>query len=180
MANNIIDITKYSPKSLDTFFFDNNVWMYLFCPLGNYNKAKQKHYSAFFKDAQSCRSCIFINSMVLSEFSNRYLKLDFELWKEETKSYGAQYKKDYVGKTRYKQTVDEIKISINKILSCSEKSSDSFTAIELKNVYKHFSEIDFNDSYYIEFLTLNKWKIVTDDSDFINYSNHNLETLTVI
>jgi hypothetical protein len=180
MAAKLTDITKYDPKSSDIFFFDNNVWMYLFCPLGNYNKSKQKHYSSFLQSVTTSRSTIFISSMVLSEFSNRNLRMDFDLWKDETGKYGAEFKKDYVGTSRYKNTVEEIKVSINSIMKCCDKTSDNFNAIDIGNVLVHLSHIDFNDSYYIELAKLDSWKIVTDDNDFLKYTNHNIEIITLL
>jgi len=154
--------------------------MYLFCPLGNYNIKRQKCYSAFLQNIQTCMSSIFINSLVLSEFANRYLRMDYEQWKKETKNYNAEYKKHFVGTPRYVETVEEIKSQINQIMKCCEKTSDDFNAIDLNKVLQHFKYIDFNDSYYIELATRSNWKIVSDDSDFINYQNHNIEIVTIL
>ena len=180
MAAKLTDITKYDPKSSDIFFFDNNVWMYLFCPLGNYNRSKQRCYSSFLQSITTSRSTIFISSMILSEFSNRNLRMDFNLWKDEAGMHGADFKRDYVGTTRYKETVEEIKSSINNIMKFCDKTSDNFNSIDLKNVFEHLSYIDFNDSYYLELAKNDKWKIVTDDSDFSKYTNHNIEILTLL
>ena len=180
MADNVHDIKKYSPKSSDTFFFDNNIWMYLFCPLGNYNISKQKSFSAFLQSITTSRGTIFINSLILSEFSNSYLKMDSKRWKEETKNYDANYKKDYIGTTRYQDTVSEIKRNINEILKFCDKSSDNFNAVNLNNIFGHFSHIDFNDSYYLELANIDNLKIVTDDGDFVNYNGHNIEIITLI
>lgn len=174
MAARVIDIKSYSPKALDVFFFDNNVWMYLFCPLGNYNKNKQKLYSSFLQSIQTAKSTIFISSLILSEFTNRYLRMDFELWKEETNFPLAVFKKDFIGIERYAETVKEITRIINQILKFCEKSGDNFTAINFNSVLFHLSSIDFNDSYYIELARLDNWKIVTDDEDFIKCSDHTL------
>jgi predicted nucleic acid-binding protein len=179
MAAKIIDITQYSPKSSDIFFFDNNIWMYLFCPLGNYNKQKQKYYSSFLRSINSSRSTVFINSMVLSEFANRYLRLDFDLWKKETQKLQPDFKSEYGKTSRYKETVNEIKLYINQIMKICEKTPDDFNSINLENVLQHFSHIDFNDSYYIELAKGHHWKLVTDDGDFITYQNHSLEIVTI-
>ena len=57
--------------------------------------------------------------------------MDFDLWKDETGQYGADFKKDYVGTGRYMETVEEIKLSINKIMQLCEKTPDNFNAIEI-------------------------------------------------
>src|SRR6476646_10029992 len=166
MAARIIDITTYIPKRSDIFFFDNNIWMFLFCPIANYGQSQQRQYSAFLQKIKSAQASIFVTSGIRSELANTYLRLDFEELKREEGLSDLKFKKHYVGSDRYRETVEEIKINVNKILSFCEKSSDNFTAIEIENIFKHFSEIDFNDSYYIELAKLGKWKVVTDDSDF--------------
>lgn len=172
--------TDYNPTFNDSFFFDNNIWMYLFCPLSNYNKSKQRAYSSFYQKIISRDATIFINSLVLSEFSNAYLRLDFELWKKETKNYGANFKMDYVGNKRYLETVNEIVANIQNILKFSEKSPDDFNAVNLDNITKSLENIDFNDSYYIELARMKNWFIVTDDSDFVNYRGHDSKIITII
>lgn len=77
--NNIIDICTYMPLENDKFFFDTNIWMYLYCPIGNYNKQVIGEYDGFFKKAYQARSPIFISSLVLSEFFNAWIKLDFNI-----------------------------------------------------------------------------------------------------
>jgi hypothetical protein len=180
MAANIIDIKSYSPESSDVFFFDNNVWMYLFCPLASYNQNRQKHYSLFLQTVQGVKCTIFINSLILSEFANRYLRLDFELWKKETKNFKVDFKRNFIGSERYKDTIVEIKINVTKILRICEKSPDNFNLIDLNKVFSHLENIDFNDSYYIEMAQLSNWRIVTDDSDFVKYKGHNLDIITIV
>lgn len=180
MAANIIDIKKYSPKTSDVFFFDNNIWMFLFCPLGNYNRNKQKCFSSFLQSVHSLNCTIFINSLVLSEFVNRYLRLDFELWKKEHQQHCANFKLDYIGTQRYSETVEEIKVSLRNILKICEKGTDNFNTINLDNVLKHLKEIDFNDSYYLELAKISNWKIVTDDGDFVKYNKHQVDILTIL
>ncbi|MCG6186559.1 hypothetical protein [Maribellus maritimus] len=176
MAANIININSYTPNPNDSFFFDNNVWMYLFCPLGNYNANKQSAYSSFLQRIRSSKSAVYLNSMVLSEFANTYLRLDFGQWKDATENYSADFKRDYVGTQQYKNTTDEIRIHINTILGICERITDSFSGINMTEVLKHFQNIDFNDSYYIELGE--QWKFVTDDRDFTSYTNHDLDVIT--
>ena len=179
MAANIIDIKHYSPKFSDLFFFDNNIWMYLFCPLGNYQRHRQKVYSNFLKDIQTSKSTIFINSLILSEFTNRYLRMDFEQWKKSSGEIVAEFKKDFIGSTRYNSTVEEIKIHIKRILKICERMSDNFNVIDMDNVLQHLEHIDFNDSYYLEYAHMSKMKIVTDDTDFTKYLDHNNTVITI-
>ncbi|MEI8046734.1 MAG: PIN domain-containing protein [Bacteroidota bacterium] len=180
MAARVIDVKTYTAKGLDIFFFDNNIWMYLFCPLGEYNKSRQKHYSALLKSVDTAKSTIFTSSLILSEFANRYLRMDFALWLKSSGFPDAKFKDDYVGTKRYLDTVAEVKDSLRKIIALCEKQTDNFNSITIDNILNHFGDVDFNDGYYIELATINKWKIVTDDQDFIKYTNHNLEIISFV
>lgn len=169
--NNLFKVADYQIKASDIFFFDNNIWMYLFCPLGKFQAKKQTVYSKFLSYALSRKSHIYVNSLVLSEFANRYLKLDFDLYNEEQKKKQfpepfKNFKSDYMGSLRYQNTVKEIKGHLKIIIGMCQKCSDEFNAIEIDQVFNLFVNIGFNDSYYIHLSKLKNWLIVSDDSDF--------------
>ena len=169
--NSILNIQNYTPKSSDVFFFDNNIWMYIFCPLANFQRdRRQRVYSNFFNNLLSRKLPIFINSLILSEFSNRYLRLDFDLANKDdgksiTKAYPS-YKKDYVGSAQYTKTVRDLKIALSQIAKVCQKCSDEFNSINVDEVFALFQKIGFNDSYYIHLAKKKNWIIVSDDSDF--------------
>lgn len=177
MAVNVINIKDYDPKGMDVFFFDNNIWMLLFCPLGHYNINRQKAYSSFLKNVETANSSVVINSLVLSEFANRYLRMDFEQWKDEEENYKAKFKENFVGSNRYSETAEEIKSQIHKILNVCDRFSDEFNSINLEAILDQLQNIDFNDSYYIELAKQKNWKIVTDDGDFQKIDDQ-IEVLT--
>jgi predicted nucleic acid-binding protein len=165
--NNIVRIGDYQPKASDVFFFDNNIWMFLFCPLGNYQLKRQQAYSNFFQLLLSRQLPIFVNSLVLSEFSNRYLRLDFDLANKGSATY-LNYKKDYVGSPRFINTVQDLKKAMTQILSVCQRCSDEFNSINVADILTLFQKIGFNDSYYLHFAKKKNWIILTDDSDFSN------------
>ncbi len=172
-------ISNYKATFTDKFFIDNNVWMFLFCPIGNYEKKKQEQYSSFVEVLINKQSTIFINALVLSEFCNAYLRADFTFWSKEPINSGKiNYKKDFVGTDHFKKTVEEIKVSINKILSFSIKASDDFNAINLTNVFDNFGISDFNDSYYVELGRMKNYKIITDDADLFVNNKLGIEIIT--
>lgn len=165
--NSILRISDYQPKSSDVFFFDNNIWMYLFCPLGNFQLKRQQAYSKFFQLLLSRSLPIFINSLVLSEFANRYLKLDFDLANKSAVNF-RNYKKDYVGSSQFIKTVQDLKVTMTQIINLCQRCSDEFNSIDVNDVLSLFQRIGFNDSYYLHFAKRKNWIIVTDDSDFSN------------
>ncbi len=171
-----IKLNDFSPKFNQMFFFDNNIWMFLFCPIGNYQKNKQANISSFLQLLKSKNCDIVLSSLVLSEFSNANLKLDFKLWKEETKNFTADYKKEYTLTSRYKNTLEVVVSCVNQILKLSESYSDNFNSINSDGFLASFREMDFNDSYYLELCQSNNWILVTDDNDF-NKINHSVVIL---
>lgn len=165
---NILDITKYRPQRTDMFFFDNNAWIFIFCPLGEYDRHKQHIYSSFLHSVLKAEASIYINSLILSEFCNRYLRFDFSVWKNENRLYNADYKHDYVVSERYKETTNILSILIGKIMQLATlvKADDDFDSISIAQICDHLHTIDFNDSYYIEFCRKNSLMLVTNDRDF--------------
>lgn len=182
MGNNILlNIKGYVPSSTDCFFLDNNVWMFLFCPLGNYKANKQKAYSQFVADIKAYRASIYINSLVLSEFANTYLRLDFQLWKKQPENCMADYKRDYLKSDQYSTTTLSVQSAMMNILKLSERMPDNFNAVDMSSIFNHFRTIDFNDSYFIEYCRScgKNMFFVSDDKDFSKIDCGNVKVLTL-
>ncbi len=161
-----IDIKTYKIGYTDQFFFDTNVWILLYGNLANYNSKDQKEYSKFFKESLQREIPIFISSMILSEFANVLLRLDFKQWKNKF-SENKEFKKDFGATQEYKNSVANIKNLLKKILELPNIHliSDFFNGINTSNIFNNFDFVDFNDAYITE-LVGNKYKLVTNDTDF--------------
>ncbi len=179
MSNIVSDIRKCEPKPGDVFFFDNNIWMFLYAPIISSHKKKQQIYSDFYQKILQNRATIITTPLVLSEFANAYINIEFRLWKKTKNSSNCSdienselRKRVYYKTPEFKAVTDSIKSCIQTILKHADRVSDNFNAIEFSNVLEYFGESDFNDSYYIELARYhhslplpNRWKIVTDDAD---------------
>lgn len=173
------DISAYNPSSTDVFFFDNNVWMYLFCPIVNYEKSKQTKYASFFSKVNSANSCIWINSLILSEFCNAWLRIVYINWKKKAvNALNNDYKKDFVCSKAYNESIQEIKLTLQSILKKVERATDDFNAVNLDHIFSELENCDFNDSYYLELASKNKWKIVTDDAELFKNNKLKVEIIT--
>lgn len=165
--NNIIDIGTYTPRGSDNLFFDANIWLCLYCPLGNYRKEKNRKYDGFLKKAIQAKSSIFISSLVLSEIFNAWIKLDFNILKNSDPSKYVDFKKDFRSTEAYKKSVAIIKIAIMEyIMKIVKRVDDKFESISLDELFKEIEKSDFNDNYYIAMANLENFMIVTNDSDF--------------
>lgn len=161
-----IRIANYTPKSGDKFLFDNNIWMYLYCPIGSFREAVQDSYSNFFQKILDIGAKIFVPSLVLSEFTNKYFHLDFKIWCD---GEDKNFKKDYRISDSYKNTVEDISMRIeSQILAVSNRIDDDFSEASIKDIYRRFEYMGFNDSYYVELGKIYDLMIVTNDTDFLN------------
>ena len=169
-------IDEYEINEDDKFFFDANIWMYMYCSLGNYNARLVKDYSDFYQKIKSIGCPILINPMLVSEFVNAYSKMEFNFIKRRD---GLQnYKKDFRTNPEYKQVFDRINlITHKKILNGSLKIQDQFHEFNEERFFSNPNTYDFNDEYYCYMASEMNFKIVTHDKDF-QQTNYNIEILT--
>lgn len=174
------DIRNYQVSPMDSFFFDNNIWVFLFAPIASSNERKQNAYASFLSRVQSANAMIFTTSMVISEFANFCLRLSFRQWKDREPRGEVDYKRDYIPTQDYKEAAEDVKDSIKEILKISERRPDDYNAINLDKILSNIHVADFNDNYYAELCTKNNLKIVTDDKDFAKLDNKYLEVISLL
>lgn len=172
MANKEILARDFDVKSNQTFFFDNNIWMFLFCPIANYEQKKQDSVSRLLDSILRMGSSIAINSLIVSEFANSYLRLDFALWKKETQNYTANFKGDYFHTEKAIETRNTIMTIVkNRILKIADKYPDNFNSLDFNYISKLFTNLDYNDSLILDACNKNDWILVSDDKDFTTIGN---------
>ena len=162
-----INIENYKISYTDQFFFDTNVWLLLFGNLANYKPKDQQEYSKLFKESLQRDIPIFISSMILSEFANVLLRIDFKQWKTKF-SESKDFKKDFGTTLEYKNSIRNIKGLLKSILELPNIHliSDTFNGINKEDILTNFELVDFNDAYITELANSNNYKLVTNDKDF--------------
>ena len=168
----VLDITTYEPLPDDNFFFDTNVWISVFEPTGNARQRAQSAYSSFLSKIFLAKSKIHISSMVISEYINVLLRMDFNLWKDKEGKQHLDFKKDYRKTKRSKDKSAMITTTLKtKILPQCTRLNDNFNKIKINDLLKNLLDSDFNDLYIIEMARNDNLKIVSDDKDFYSYCN---------
>ncbi len=164
-----IDIRHYNVTGQDSFFFDTNIWLYIFGPMAGTNATKQSVYSNFYKEVLSRDAKIFISSLVISEYINRVLRIGFSQWKDiNHNSQPLDFKKDYRPTQDYKDQLDEAIAQAKDILNFTQPISDSFQSCNLQRIFDRMKRgCDYNDSYIFT-LCFDHYKLVTDDQDMLN------------
>lgn len=177
---NVTLIKNYSVKSGDVFFFDANIWMYIFGPYANSKKYKQQAYSNLLRDIQLSRASVFISSLVVSEYVNACLRISFNNWRKLPENVSARdFKLDYRGTDNYIETIQDLKSQVCDIFKIADKTPDSFNSVDVLSFFD-MQDIDFNDAYHIELCKghSNKMILVTDDKDILNSKNSCIQMLT--
>ncbi|RMD96481.1 MAG: PIN domain-containing protein [Calditrichaeota bacterium] len=163
----ISDIRNYMPRRSDSFFFDSNIWMYLYCPLGNYSKRIIKPYGQFLQRVIRAKSKVYISSLVLSEFYNAYLRLEFNIRKAKSPAKYADYKMHFKGTKAYFSLLADINATVkNQILKLAYRIDDEFSHIDVLQFLTTIKKCDFNDAYYSMLAAIREMIIVTNDQDF--------------
>lgn len=160
-------VKNFKVKSGDVFFFDNNIWMFLFSPISGASPFQQKVYGKLLKDIQSSQSTIFINSLIVSEYINRSLRLNYTLWRDQEFKSGnsfVDYKHNYRPSKDFDDAQKAAYGEMTDILSIAQRKPDDFHALNI-NELLNAKGMDFNDAYYANFCKLNNLILVTDDRD---------------
>lgn len=169
----MINSSEFEIKSNQSFLFDTNIWLYLFCPIGSYNSSVQAKTSKFYeKLLHSLNNEIVVTNAILSEFTNSFLRLDFNLWKDTEKNYGADFKRDFFKTNRAIETRALIKSIVEgKILPQSQRYPDSFNSINISAIFNMYNIFDYNDAYFYSLCKTNRWNFVSNDTDFDKLSD---------
>ncbi|MCI8805984.1 MAG: PIN domain-containing protein [Clostridiales bacterium] len=167
--NNIIDIQSYEPQESDCFLLDCNVLFYINYPNGDYRRDLITIYSNFFSAALSKKSKFYITDIMLSEFINTYIQIEFKKYCEnhEMKKNKNKFKKIFRQSDHYQEILNDISIILNTdIFSTHKKLNLNFSDIPLDNLFSNPNNFDFNDIYYCKIANKYNIKIITHDVDF--------------
>lgn len=162
----LIKIRNNNVSPTDSYIFDTNVWLFLFGPLAGSNEREQRAYSHLLKEIQDRKAIIFITSLILSEYINAALRMNFRLWKIENDYNNADFKHDYRPSEHYKMALNDVKEQVKIILQCTEKRNDDFRDMSFISMHPLLdNDCDYNDAYLLQYCQKNKFNLVTDDGD---------------
>lgn len=165
----MIDISSlYKISEHEKVFIDTNILIYLFSPdFVSSNAMYIDQYSKILDILVQKNAQIFISSVVVSEFINRILRIDYEKHKE----IYPDFKKDYRNSQQYKDTLELILKELKKILKISQQLDDNFSEFDTFAWYKKDvnQDLDFNDLQIAFCIEKNNLKLLSNDQDFENF-----------
>ena len=164
MNNKVYDLSSYSFSSGEQILVDTNIWLYLFPAPGNPQQSFAHQYSAAFSRLVSARAQPVLDPMVLSEYLNRYCRIE---WEGNFKSQCQTFK-------QFRQSSDFQKIALSahifasKILGACQIHSIPADQLDFNQALADFKSrrVDFNDALLIDICKKRNMKLMTNDTDF--------------
>jgi predicted nucleic acid-binding protein len=164
MKNKAYDLSSYSFHSGEQVLVDTNVWLYLFPAPGKppHNFAPQ--YSIAFKNLVSAQAQPVLDPMVLSEYLNRYIRIE---WGGSDKSQYPKFK-DFRSSPNFSAVASAAEIFAKKILTICQVHSIPASELDLNRALADFSAggVDFNDAILVDICKRRNLKLMTNDGDF--------------
>ena len=170
----IIDIKEYNPSESEHYLLDTNIWLFLYCPIGDYKEHIIGKYSSFYHKLLKANSTLYTTSLILSEFINTYLRMDCRLNNISRNKYKSDYRDSPIFLETFKIIEKTVKEKILNHVKCldDEMSNMSFDQIFFDSYHS-----DFNDAYVSNLVKNKGISILTDDCDFSKLAkNHKIFT----
>ena len=155
------------PKQSDVFIFDINILIDLFYPMcvGKDVSDISKLYANIIKN----HSKIILTSIQASEFINRCIRFQYELYRDEHREC-QDYKRDYRVTEDYQNCMEVIlDIIKNEWQIRFDFVDDKFDEIEKETLFGHEFAYDFNDAIIVEIAKKYGAILVTNDKDYVSY-----------
>ncbi len=163
----LIDIKSITPSKQDVYLLDTNILIKILYPVGFGGNIQ--NYEKFYLDMREQNAKMIVTSVQLSEFINRCIRFQFQLYKEEHLNV-KDFKKDYRITDSYRNSMQSIlEIVENDIVPYFQFVSDKFETINKSSIFRYGFSYDFNDALLVEIAKKYEAIIVTDDGDFSNY-----------
>lgn len=168
-TSNKISLDKFVPHKSDVIMFDSNILIKLLYPTMCVNSPAAA-YENLYAEILKVQSKLIISSIQISEFVNRCIRFQFELFKEAQKDPTIAFKKDYRSTEDYKNSMTAIlDIIKTDIIPNFSFVDDGFDKMHESEIFRYGFSYDFNDSLLLEIAKQQNSILVTDDADFGNY-----------
>ncbi|WP_417822510.1 PIN domain-containing protein [Thalassospira lucentensis] len=159
-----IDDLKEEPTN-KKFFFDTNIWLYLYGPSCDYNIPKVKSYSKFLKTIlETENNSIFIDYLVIAEFINRYVRDTHRIHHSDK----FDKFKDFRATEDYAEIIHNLSDELFHITQDTEVIYCNLADFDLDELIAQTAEgaADFNDIVIMTICKIKGLSLVTDDADF--------------
>jgi len=154
-------IDEYDFPEGKGYFFDTNIWLYIYGPIG-WPDPRSDAYSKALKEILNSDGTIYINCMIISEFINAFARIEFKQQTDFTRF------KDFRNSLAFRAIAQDIAYNVRKILKSTLACDTELQAIDLPEVMDFFEQgkYDFNDLLFAQICRAKNMVFVTHDKDF--------------
>ena len=132
-------IDEYDFPEGKGYFFDTNIWLYIYGPIG-WPDQRSDAYSRALKEIRNSDGTIYINCMIISEFINAFARIEFKQQTNFTRF------KEFRNSLAFRAIAQDIAYNVRKILRNTLACDPELQAIDLPKVMDLFEQgkYDFN------------------------------------
>lgn len=158
---NVHSIESYDFPAGKGYFFDTNIWLYIYGPI-SWPDERSDIYSRALKGIRDSKGTIYINCMIISEFINTFSRIEFK-----QQSEFLRYK-DFRSSLKYRAIAQDIAYNVKKIFRSTLACDLELQAINFPEVMDLFEQgkYDFNDLLFAQICRAKNLVFVTHDKDF--------------
>jgi predicted nucleic acid-binding protein len=159
----IVPIEKHRFTSGDKFLFDTNIWMFINGPMSNAKDPKVIAYSNALKEVLSNQGTIFIDALILSEFVNRYARLEHS----KSSSHHNSRFKEFRQSDEFKKVASDIRNACGQILKNTKVTDTDLSNSDIVKILDTFEKepCDLNDQILLDICKRRGYILVTHDID---------------
>jgi predicted nucleic acid-binding protein len=162
MKNKAFDARSHQFSKSDAILVDANIWLYLNGPAST-SARWANTYSSVFSRILSAGSFLFMDVLVLSEFINRFARLEMRRLQPHQRDFKA-----FRGSTDFPPVARSIESQVNQILMVCRPVDHPFSEWKLSDLLNDFGSgtVDWNDQLITENCRKHGLAILTNDGDF--------------
>lgn len=163
MKNDAHRITNYVFMPGDNLLFDANIWLFIYGPQGDPRDWRTRTYSKSLANALKAGSSLYIDVLVLSEFINRYARLEHKLQKASPYRF-----KTFRDSSAFKPIAKHIANDVRRIVGLCIRTESGFESVDIADLLNEFGRgnSDFNDQVLTALCQTRGLTLVTHDADF--------------
>ena len=156
------EVRHYTFGPEDLLFLDANIWLYLHGPQQSPAPSYVETYSNAYKRILSAKSKIYVDALIVSEFVNRYARLQHKLI-APTKSF-----KEFRDNPFFKIYAQSIADGVKRVLKHCSRIESGFATLNINALLDDYAAggSDFNDQVIAELCKERGLTLVTHDGDF--------------
>lgn len=168
MSGTVIDASRHTFSEKDRILVDANVWFYLFGPSAPRSPAVRA-YSAVFTNMQKGKANLYLDVLVLSEFVNRYARVEHEIQKNAGAAVSHDFK-TFRDSQDFVPIAQAVQTSVMKIGKYAQLVDHPLTACNLPAVLAEFAngKRDINDELLAQCCKNYQLALLTNDGDLVH------------